>query len=363
VRFEYDSKIHSLVWENAAELVHNYEIPVAFEPNNNFPLGYLSRRLISHKRCEQLRPLKRDTFELQVFGVHVANSKRPNVGIFLSQCQLSNHEAPNKKLAVVTTSKANRRFHGILFETAHHELGFEDEHIGNLTTAKINQLPWFPFFMIGCFLNSGQASWDCFAQFHGEVRMLPNALNNKNVVDVETAEVASALGLRHYTTADYDNWRDDLENASFVDEWLLGRTTATPQDFNEWGVKKNSPYMPNISFKNGYESFEGGIYPRKEGGEFLAFMRRNVGKTVEVNASIGSGVNVSPTQQLIQIWGVCKNSDECSRTDYTFKFLGAKIDMFDKRRITGRWKVGMFRVNPNSGNDSDTEIILESVVP
>jgi hypothetical protein len=359
----FDPNLHSLVSANASEFALRYKVPVVFETNVNFPLGHLSARLMSKQRCEGIKALKREMFEFDVYGASVPLGPDTFRSRNLDQCIVVNHEAPKKTKITVETQQAVKELKSVVFNTETHQLLIQGRPIGSVETATVKRLPWFPFYIVGCGLNSGQPSWECFNALFRKTEILNHDSADMNFRGNAISAVAHVLGLVKYEDSDYVRFNDDLENSRYVDHWLQKRATESVSDFNTWGVRKDSAYMPELGSKSGYESYQGGIYPRKEGGEFLAFITRNQGKTVYIDAMIGSGVNVSQHSQFFGIWSVCKDSDSCVRTDNSFRLKTHFPKAFDGKRIVGYWKVGELEIQPTSGTDNDTITLLQQVFP
>ncbi len=51
--YDFDPAANSLVMDRAQEFVETHDVPVVYEPNKNFPEGYLSERLITRAQCRR----------------------------------------------------------------------------------------------------------------------------------------------------------------------------------------------------------------------------------------------------------------------------------------------------------------------
>ena len=86
--YDFDPAANSLVMDRAQEFVETHDVPVVYEPNRNYPEGYLSERLITRAQCNGI---KNDT-QNRVFtlGMHFDGIFQQNV------CLLRFPERSNK---------------------------------------------------------------------------------------------------------------------------------------------------------------------------------------------------------------------------------------------------------------------------
>lgn len=188
----------------------------------------------------------------------------------------------------------------------------------------------------------------------------PNQRAHDAVEKYGTNPIANLLKLEKYKESDFSDFKDYPENAAFIDKWLSARRNETADDFNEWGVRKDSLYIPRISSSGEIESYRGVIYTRKEGGPFYDFIRRNEGKTVYIDATLGPNVNQSPN--VFSIYAVCREERTCGRIDHTYKLVNANTDVRVSGRIIGYWKVSAAEVRPDAEDPrGDTVNILTLV--
>src|SRR3984885_9116858 len=70
--YDFDPAANSLVMDRGQEFVETHDVPAVYEPNRNFPEGYLSERLITRVQC---RDIKKDTQNrVSTLGVHFTTS-------------------------------------------------------------------------------------------------------------------------------------------------------------------------------------------------------------------------------------------------------------------------------------------------
>jgi hypothetical protein len=195
---DFDPTVNSLVMDRAQEFVERHDVPVAYEPNKNFPEAYLSERLITRAQCTGI---KRDTQNrVLTFGVHFDGIFRGNI------CLLRFPGRPTNKVVKVTLLGDPQIW-------AHHkeirqqttEIVVDDKTVGSFTKAYLWRLPAFPFLAIGCALNSGAPSWDCFADFaRGFMKIdgMPDTVDRAKFDE----PISGMLGIRKYIAADLSNF-------------------------------------------------------------------------------------------------------------------------------------------------------------
>jgi hypothetical protein len=201
----FDPQAHALVsGSHAQALVSTYRIPVAYEPNRNYaPEDHLSYRLLPRDQCQ----IPRDTqSRVYVFWVQVgAKSAR-------APCVLRFPDRPAGRIVTVTRNEPKARDAGEIAETAI-RVESEGAVLGTFRTARVQRLPVFPWLAIGCGLNSGAPSWDCFAGFwrsQQEIDALPPGAPAGHLPE------ALMLGLHKYTPDERAAFRGFPENDAAV---------------------------------------------------------------------------------------------------------------------------------------------------
>jgi hypothetical protein len=218
-------------------------------------------------------------------------------------------------------------------------------------------LPVFPFVVFMC--GPVSSSWKCEIGFYRSSYLLKTSAYDA-VEKYGTNPIANLLKLEKYEESDFSDFKDYPENAAFIESWLSARRSETADDFNEWGVRKDSLYIPRIESAGEISSYRGVIYTRKEGGPFYDFIKRNEGKTVYIDATLGPGVNRS--QNLFGIYAVCREERTCGRIDHWYKLVNGNIPVPVSSKITGYWKVSAAEVRPDAEDPrGDTMNILTLV--
>lgn len=356
---DYDSTKHSLVMNNGGSLVTSYKFPVIFESNPNFPEGYLSYRLVTQERCNEARSLRLQW--VNGFGAFWNRSaKKAYSSKRLKQCQLRMPETATKDILLVNVNNVQEKekFQDIDFLTTTYKFSYQGKEIGQFKSASIMRLPIFPFYIAGCGL-LGSGSWKCSAGFYRSRTPLDTYPVGLQHSQYGKNPVGVLLKVEPYKESDFNDFQDYPENAVFLDAFIKREKSATSEDFDEWGLRKDSLYERAVSEKNGIPSYEGQIYAKKEGGPFFSFIRSNVGKVVSINADIGANINL--TTKGFGTYGVCKKEERCDRLDhwYTFENGNGATFMADKSRrvgqIKGLWRVEKIEPHPNG---EDLSILL-----
>ena len=354
---DFDPSRHALVAKGGEGLVIYNKIPVVYEENGNFPEGYFSHRLVSAQRCKEINGVKRETFDFDNFGVHWSRGKELFNSKFLEQCQLRTHERPAKDIVRISAQENKISINGVeLFETSHTVIA-QNKTIAVVKDATAMRLPVFPFIIAMC--GPVSSSWKCEVGFYRSNYLLKT--NPHDAVEKYGANpIADLLKLEKYKESDFSDFRDYPENAAFIESWLSAKRNETADDFNEWGVRKDSLYIPRIDSSGEIPSYRGVIYTRKQGGPFYDFIRRNEGKTVYIDATLGPGVNRS--QNLFGIYAVCKEERTCGRIDHWYELVNGDIPVPISGKITGHWKVSAAEVRPDAEDPrGDTMNILTLV--
>lgn len=162
-----------------------------------------------------------------------------------------------------------------------------------------------------------------------------------------TNSIAKVLKLEKYKESDFSDFKDYPENVAFVEGWLNAKKSETAEDFNEWGVRKDSLYIPKIEYLGDVEGYKGVIYTGKQGGPFYDFIRRNNGKTVFIDATLDQSVNRSGN--VFGIYAICKEERACARIEHWYRLIIGNTEVPVSKKITGYWRVSTSGVMPDSG--------------
>jgi hypothetical protein len=207
--FDFNPSADSLVMGEAQRFVETHDVPVVYEPNKNFPEGYLSERLITRAQCNGI---KKDTQNrIATFGVHFGD-------VFQQQiCLLRFPERPTNKEVKVTLVGDPRiwaRGAGIRQQTT--EITIDDKRVGSFTRGYVWRLPAFPYLFIGCGLIDQPPSWSCIADFNRRLATIdgiPDTVERAKFDD----PVSVMLGIRKYVAADLSNFAGFASNSQVLD--------------------------------------------------------------------------------------------------------------------------------------------------
>jgi hypothetical protein len=196
--YDFDPAANSLVMDRAQEFVETHDVPVAYEPNKNYPEGYLSERLITRAQCNGV---KRDT-QNRVFtlGMHFDGIFQQNV------CLLRFPEPPANKTVKVTLvgdPQIWARRGDIRERTT--EITVDDKTIGSFTRAFTWRLSGLPVLAIGCVLIDQPPAWKCLADFKRNlvtIDGIPDTVDRAKFDDPTSV----MLGIRKYVAADLANF-------------------------------------------------------------------------------------------------------------------------------------------------------------
>ena len=196
--YDFDPAANSLVMDRAQEFVETHDVPVAYEPNKNYPEGYLSERLITRAQCNGV---KRDTQNcVFTLGMHFDGIFQQNV------CLLRFPEPPANKTVKVTLvgdPQIWARRGDIREQTT--EITVDDKTIGSFTRAFTWRLSGLPVLAIGCVLIDQPPAWKCLADFKRNlvtIDGIPDTVDRAKFDDPTSV----MLGIRKYVAADLANF-------------------------------------------------------------------------------------------------------------------------------------------------------------
>src|ERR1700689_5283218 len=207
--YDFDPAANSLVMDRGQEFVETHDVPVVYEPNRNFPEGYLSERLITRVQC---RGIKKDTQNrVSTLGVHFNDIFQQNI------CLLRFPERPtNKAVKVILVGDPQlwARDGDIRQQTT--EIAVDDKTVGSFTRAFIWRLPPLPVLAIGCILIDQPPAWKCLATFDRKLVTIDGIPDNvdRGKFDDPTSVM---LGIREYSAADLANFSGFDSNLQALD--------------------------------------------------------------------------------------------------------------------------------------------------
>lgn len=200
VSIPLDQEKHELVLKGGAHsyagaLTQDFGLGIAYVENENTTQGYLSTRLLEKEKCTQIRnePMLRAAF-IHVFGFHDGEvlGRRRSASRF---CSLRMPAKPEKPTLVVASSVTEGLFEGLPVKTVENRIQTPDGSEFVLRGGTAAPYPWFPRPILGCALNSGAPSWDCFSWFSRE--RFTTIVSSENRYGADVRNLANALGLSH----------------------------------------------------------------------------------------------------------------------------------------------------------------------
>jgi hypothetical protein len=223
----FDPARHSLVLPqtHAQLLAGHYDVPVTYDAQPNFrPEGFVSHRLLDRQQCAdataaqaRLRAQQsRAAFGL-VMPVRVEDGAIMPTYI-KGVCLLNFPEKPPLQQIVVTRRGDDavwRRERGILEQTT--DFSLDGKPFATYRTASVWRLSPFPLLLIGCALNSGAPSWDCFANFNYALEVLNTTPDNVDSARYDLPE-SIVLGLRKHLPNDYVEFKGDGRWQAFIEQ-------------------------------------------------------------------------------------------------------------------------------------------------
>jgi hypothetical protein len=223
----FDPARYSLVLPqvHAKLIAEHYDVPVTYDANPNFrPDGFLSHRLLNRQQCADATAVQaklraqrsRAAFGL-VMPVEVGDGTIMPTYI-KDVCLLNFPEKPPLQQIVVTRRGDDavwRRERGILEQTT--DFNLDGKLFATYHTASVWRLSPFPLLLIGCALNSGAPSWDCFANFNHALEVINTTPDNVDGARYDLPE-SIVLGLRKYLPNDYVEFKGDDRWQPFIQQ-------------------------------------------------------------------------------------------------------------------------------------------------
>jgi hypothetical protein len=198
----FNSEIHALVIGKtdsmlsgmANWMVQSYDIPVIYDKNPNFhTANHLSYRLAGKFICDKAR--KNFTVNTGIF----TNPVYENGKMSKDLCAIRKPEDPTLPIYTLTTTESSRykaKTTDFLLPTYDITITITDPigHEYKLYGGTAEPFRWLPMPVIGCWLNSGAAKWECDATFMRE-RFSPIARNHNGETG-DISMIADALHLK-----------------------------------------------------------------------------------------------------------------------------------------------------------------------
>lgn len=367
---EYDPNKHILLTQDQGDLGRYYKIPVIYDKNPHFPEGALSYRVASPKLCGEARNLQIEYMSPTYFSwMEFKDVSGRDYYFSPNVCQITSAEKipVNKSvLNVVRTEEgsASKENKGKLIYKTTYDFYTNDIKSGTFIAARRSQLTLFPLFLAGCGFNSSPAAWICFADFYRKPTPLNTYPDGINVDPRRVNPIAIMLGLQKYEETDLKDFSDFPETVKYMNALLEKKRNEKPEDFNVWGIRKDSLYMPKIGKKDTADSFEGIVASGDKGGEFYSFIKNHEGQIVYLDIDARSNQRLDSFTN----YGVCKLRENCTgRTDDSYQFFnkdGTRHPFLEEGKFKGFFQVGraeLFEGQYNMGdNDTITKLIFIS---
>ena len=229
VTISFDPAHQVLVFENGDYgewLTQNFALPVAYSVNSNVSEGYRSYRMMGREVCARVRktPALRAS-SVYTFGFFDGDAIR-NHKMERRFCKLSMPEKPQRPQLRVTR-KEEAGYRGLLpVRLVTTTVTAPDGKRYELLGGTASPLSWIPMPVMGCGLNSSNASWDCEAKFLRD-RFAP-IVSGKARYNRDTLVLARALGLKPVAIKDRKGGDPALVLAKIaaVEETTLERQLA-----------------------------------------------------------------------------------------------------------------------------------------
>jgi len=222
---DFDSKLHSIVMDQAKEFVETHDVPVVYAPDANYPEAHLSYRLITRDQCSGIVS---DTENRVVsLGVHFNGVFQKNI------CLLRFPERPSNKTVTVTVHDDSQDLKlGGTIRQKMTEITIDGKSTGSFRTASVWRLPAFPTLAIGCALISGGTpKWECFANFwrtNTTIGGAPASIDHAQFDD----PLSVMLGIRKYAAADLSSFSGFDANAAAVEYVRKEPARVEDKEFN-----------------------------------------------------------------------------------------------------------------------------------
>ncbi|MEZ4104220.1 MAG: hypothetical protein R3B60_02955 [Candidatus Paceibacterota bacterium] len=361
ILLKYDDNLHYIISDyDSEELVKRYKIPAVFKPSKGNV--YTSYRIVTRQLCDELREKNVSSLDGFYHATNMywedyfnpANNRAwRNLCVVTMPEQIPEHK---KSISMDSTDLESNN------EKVHKGINtffLDGEKIGEYISASYTRLPVFPKFAIGCGLNSSAASWDCIFDFRYTRQQLDTYPGNFNRDKFKNTAISLMLNIEKYQESDLENLTDNPETKEILDKLIEIKSNETPDDFDKWGIRKDSIYSPNIYSIGEINAFEGTIGNFNNGLPFNEFIKENMGSVVFIKANMGSTVWENGFYTRI-----CDNKHECENTGYTVHNNGDSSYVYndnDTGTIEGYWKISKKEIVPYDRKSVPNTIELTGV--
>lgn len=180
----------------ALNFVRNYNLEVAYNANRNFKTaGHLAARIGRGSICEEIRKSSdaRAAF-IHAYGMKIDGKMSKTV------CSITGPEDPVRPVVSVSSKRSKVKSWLLPATIDTITLRSPDYRTVELKSGYAAPLPWVPMPVMGCVLNSGAPSWDCFQGFSRLRQQGLGAPGTYGLANIEI--VAKALGLTKMSNAE-----------------------------------------------------------------------------------------------------------------------------------------------------------------
>ena len=256
-RFRFNPERNSLVFvgenSDAAWLVKNYDLPVAYELTTPDISRMRSHRIIARSLCSQIRA--NAAFQ----GSHIWTSGFFDDGPIGKRrmdrrfCKLTQFEQPSLAQARLEIHEFESKRGTLPVVFTNIDVRSPDGEQAQLRGGSASPLYWLPMPVIGCALNSGAAKWQCFAGFDRQ-RRVP-LVERGSGYNSTAVMIANAFGLRRVRPEDRKAApteqvlpviRKAEENAVAADLKELDSMVRDPVGNNHWGHFRALKGRPDV---------------------------------------------------------------------------------------------------------------------
>ena len=236
----FDPQTHSLVAENADQIVKTYKVPVAFSKTRGTHPLYYSHTLHKATSCETTAQDKAQNYTLSYayFGHLRSKDNRGSHRL----CLLRARADPPHEIVEMETISNTPLEHTYDVQETKHVLKHQGKPLGEYRTAYVNRYAFIPFPLIGCTLISASPSWRCFVALHTERYELDTFPVSGSARHKKASPIVIMLGLERYSTKELMNFDGYEQNAS-----VLAVAQAEPQQrtTNAFDVLKRLSQNPD----------------------------------------------------------------------------------------------------------------------
>jgi hypothetical protein len=200
----YDPAQQVLVFDDRSEdlsgapntFVQQYALPVAYVSNANFePARHLAYRIAKADTCNRLQS-ERGTLPSGISASWFHESSNGERKLRKDVCIVQMPEDPSRPALHIAATREPQKHqllpHSLTTTTISDGLG----GMAILTTGHAEILGWLPMPVMGCGLNSGVPSWDCFFGFHRQAVGLGGTGTYGRATVAAVADVLKLTGRR-----------------------------------------------------------------------------------------------------------------------------------------------------------------------